>query len=41
VYLKDCPRAEECPHEFVQVPTQACGLLLYSILSGVKIAPPK
>ncbi|KAK4343631.1 hypothetical protein RND71_036725 [Anisodus tanguticus] len=30
VYLRDCPRAEECPHEFVEVFTQACGPLLYS-----------
>lgn len=22
VYLRDCPRAEECPHEFVEVSTQ-------------------
>ena len=22
VHLRDCPRAEECPHEFVEVSTQ-------------------
>jgi len=22
VYLRDCPRAEECPHEFVEVSTR-------------------
>ncbi|MCE3049317.1 NADH:ubiquinone dehydrogenase subunit 5 [Datura stramonium] len=38
VYLRDCPRAEECPHEFVEVFTQACGPILYSVKSS---APPK
>lgn len=34
MYLRDCPRAEECPHEFVEVFTQACGPLLYSVESS-------
>ena len=31
MYLKDCPRAEECPHEIVQVLTQAYGHPLYEL----------
>ena len=29
VHLRDCPRAEECPHEFVEVSTQESLLLHY------------
>ena len=34
VYLRDCPRAEECPHEFVEVSTQEKKPLLYSVDSS-------
>jgi hypothetical protein len=41
VYLRDCPRAEECPHEFVEVSTQAFGPLLYSVESSVHLSRTK
>ena len=35
-----CPRAKECPHEFVEVSTQESKPLFYSVESS-GIAPPK
>lgn len=31
VYLRDCPQAEECPYELVELSTHACDSLLYSV----------